>query len=80
MKTIEQCIKGNKEFLSNLKDFAEKAIKQFEDSSFDVAIFVDKDCKVTKIITGSRFAIWGSSEGLIDSHAYTLNDIINLPG
>jgi hypothetical protein len=78
MKTIEDCIKTNKEFLPTLKKLVSEAIEGGEDLNCKVLIFVNDKSNITKIVSGTGIALWGSIEGLINSYGYSLHDLIKL--
>lgn len=79
MKTIEEYVAKNKEFLPSLKRFANEAIRDIKNPSLNALIFVDDTYNVVTFIVGSNTGVWGLAPGFLGGLDLTLNDIISFP-
>lgn len=79
MKTIEQCIEENKEFLPSLKKLVEEAISKGEDDIQTVFVFIKpNETVVEKIITGNNIAVFGDPERMIITYGFGIRELLEV--
>lgn len=79
MKTLQNCIQENKEFLPSLKKLVEEALEKGEADTQTTFVFLKlNETVVETIITGNNIALFGEHQTMIITYGYNLRELLRI--